>query len=342
MVIFDVIFAESKKSILCSGVLLLAAAAPAISQAAGLLDPYASANRNPFVQIYGLSTAHSAELIAAGAFSTDLQLEVSNSFTEHSKAMEQIFIDGESQRVNLQFRMGVLDGVELGLDIPYLQHDGGSLDGFIDGWHKFFGLPDGGRPAYPRDQLRFYYERNGQVLVDLTQSQSGIGDVSVSAGYQLSNAATRQWALRSQLKLPTGDADKLLGSDSTDLAVALHVSDQSLLADYGVVLHGGAGVLWMDKTRLLNDLREDWVLFGSTTLAWQASDNVSLKLQLDAHSAFYDSALRELGSDSAQLIMGGAVRLSDRWVVDLAVSEDIAVSTAPDVVFLIGIKGGEF
>ena len=63
-----------------------------------------------------------------------------------------------------------------------------------------------------------------------------------------------------------------------------------------------------------------------------------MKLQLDAHSAFYDSGLTELGSDAAQLIIGGALRLSDTWVLDLAVSEDIAVDTAPDVVFHIGIK----
>jgi len=311
-------------------------------QAADLLEPYAIANRNPFVQIYGLPTSRSAELAAAGTFSTALQLEFSNNFTVSDKETESIFIDGETHRMNFQLRVGVSDKWELGLDVPYLSHDGGSLDGFIDSWHDFFGLPDGGRSGYPEDQLRFSYERNGQMMVDLNQAKDGLGDVSLNAMYQLPSTATRHWALRSQLKLPTGDAEDLLGSDSTDVALALHVSDRSWFEKTGIVLHGSVGLLWMDEAAVLDNIRKDWVVYGSTTLAWQACERVSLKLQLDAHTAFYDSGLKELGSASAQLALGGAIKLSESWVVDLAVTEDIVTETAPDVVFLIGIKGGNF
>lgn len=311
-------------------------------QAADLLDPYAISNRNPFVQIYGLPTSRSAELAAARTFGTALQLEFSNSFTVSSEETESIFIDGETHRMNFQLRVGVTDKLELGFDAPYLSHDGGNLDGLIDNWHDFFGLPDGGRSSYPEDQLRFSYENDRQTIVDLNQAKDGLGDVSINAMYQLPSAATRHWALRSQVKLPTGDADKLLGSDSTDVAMALHVSDRSWFEKTGIVLHGSAGLLWMSEGAVLDIMRKDWVVYGSTTLAWQASERVSLKLQLDAHTAFYDSGLTELGQASAQLTLGGAIKLSERWALDLAVSEDILVDTAPDVVFLIGIKGGNF
>jgi hypothetical protein len=58
-----------------------------------------------------------------------------------------------------------------------------------------------------------------------------------------------------------------------------------------------------------------------------------LKLQLDGHTAFYDSDLRQLGDFSTQLVMGGTLGLPWDLLLDLAVSEDSTVTTAPDVVF---------
>ena len=307
-----------------------------------LADPYASSNRNPFVQVYGLPAAQSARLTPEDQFSTGLQLDISNNFTLDSQGAESIVIDGETHRANVQFRYGVASGLELGLDIPYLSHDSGGLDSFIEGWHDFTGLPGGEREQYPRNQLQFSYQKNGQILSEVSRSQSGVGDVSLSLGYSLASSPDRQWALRAAMKLPTGDAQTLLGSESTDISLGLNVSDQGLLQNYHITLHGSAGVLWMDDGKVLNEQRQDWVVYGSSTLSWLATESLSLKIQLDAHSAFYDSVLTELGSNSAQLILGGAIRLSEKWVLDLAVSEDIAVNTAPDVVFHIGIKAGAF
>ncbi|MCP3908263.1 MAG: DUF3187 family protein [Oceanicoccus sp.] len=320
---------------------LLAAAANSV-QADVIDDPYVMTNRSPFVQIYGLPAAQSAKLATAGTSRTGLQLDISNNFTEDNKSSEAIFIDGETHRANIQFRYGLNDAIELGIDLPYLSHDSGSLDSLIEDWHDLFGFPDAGRPEFPRDQLQFTYVRDGQVLSRVASSNDGIGDVSLSMGYQLSQTETRQWALRTAVKLPTGDADDLHGSESTDVSLGLNVSDQGLLQKYNIILHASAGAMWMGGGEVVEELQEDFVLYGSSTLSWQVTSSVSLKIQLDAHTAFYDSALTELGNDSAQLILGGAVRLGERWVLDLAVSEDIAVDTAPDMVLHIGIKAIEF
>lgn len=307
-------------------------------QSAALHAPIATSNRNPFVQLYGLPAAQSAQLVGQGQRSAALQLDVANSFSQHSKGNEAIVIDGETLRANLQLRFGLAESLELGVDIPYLSHDGGSLDSFIDEWHSLWGLPDGDRPDYPRDQLQFAYQRQGSAPVALTRSEQGLGDVSISLAHQWRSEPTRQWALRTAIKLPTGDADAFLGSESTDISLGVHVSDQSLAERYGVRWHGSMGLLWLDEGELLTAQREDWVVYGSATLSWQWTKAVSLKVQLDGHSAFYDSALTELGSDAAQLSLGGTVRLNQRWLLDLAVVEDIAVDTSPDVVFHLAIK----
>jgi len=307
-----------------------------------LIDPFVTTNQNPFVQVYGLPAAQSAGLTPIGKFRAGLQLDVSSNFTLGNKLDEVISVDGETHRAKLQIRYGLTDYIEMGIDVPYLGHKRGSLDGFIERWHDFWGLPTGNRPNYPRDQLDYSYRKNGQLLAAVTEPRSGIGDVSLSLGYQLATNEKRQWALRTLVKLPTGDAEQLLGSGSTDIAASINFTDQSLMQKYKLTWHGSAGLLWMGNGEVLDPQREDWVAYGSLTLGWLATQNVSLKLQLDAHTAFYGSALTELGEESAQLVFGGAVRLGKHWMLDLAVSEDIVVGAASDVVFHIGIKGGEW
>jgi hypothetical protein len=301
-------------------------------------SPVAVSNRNPFVAVYGLPVAQSARLLGASQLNTALQVNVANSFSRDQSGNEAIFIDGETLHTNLQLRYGLSDRLELGLDLPYISHDGGSLDSFIDSWHEAWGLPDGDRPSYAEDQLTYDYQGQGNAVFSMSRAEQGVGDASLTLAYQLSNTPQRQWALRGALKLPTGDADVLLGSKSTDVSMSLHVSDQSFGDEYRIGLHASAGLLWMDEGEVLNQLREDWVAFGSATLSWQFTPAVNLKLQLDAHSAFYDSSLTELGRDAVQLTLGGTVNISNNWSIDLAVVEDIAVDTSPDVVFHIAVK----
>lgn len=322
----------------CLAVYLLPLMAASNLQAAPADAPFNHTNRSPLVGIYGLPSAQTAQLTTAGQLTGVLQIDVANNFTEHQKNNEAIMIDGETHRATLQFRYGLNQHIELGIDLPYISHEGGRVDGFIDGWHEFWGLPDGDRSKFSRNQLNYRYENHGQVLTQLKRSADGLSDISLSLAYQLSSQPQRQWALRSSVKLPTGDADFLLGSESTDIALGLMVSDQVLLQAYNIGLHASAGVMWMDDGKVLDELRKDWVAYGSTTLSWAASPTLNIKIQLDAHSAFYDSHLAELGSNSAQLILGGTLVLSKKWSLDLALGEDIAVDTAPDVVFIVAIK----
>lgn len=330
---------KSPLTVLCS---LLGLVLSQAAQADSLNAPFATSNQNPFVQVYGLPATQSAELTAAGKFGADFLFDVSNNFAIGARHDEDVMIDGETYRANLRMRYGLTNKFELGVDIPFVSHNGGGLDSLIESWHDFWGLPDGGRPDYPRDQLDYSYRNNGQSLAAVTESQSGIGDVSLGLGYKLAANEKRQWALRTAVKLPTGDAGKLLGSESTDVAAGVYLTDYSLAQKYAVTWHASGGLLWLGSGQVLDDLRQDWVAYGSLNFSWQATPNFSLKLQFDMHSAFYDSVLKELGKNSAQLVFGGTVRLGKNWVLDLAVGEDIVVDTASDVVFHIALKGGEW
>ena len=94
----------------------------------------------------------------------------------------------------------------------------------------------------------------------------------------------------------------------------------------------------MDEGEVANDVRQDWVSYGSASLSWMANRIVSLKAQLDFHTAFYDSAREEIGDFSAQLVFGGSIRVSKNIVLDISMSEDIVTSASPDVVFQLGLR----
>lgn len=307
-------------------------------QAHELHHPFVTSNQNPFVQIRGLPAPESAELLLPQQQKMSMQLEVANHFTVNEVGAEAIILDGETRQANLRWRVGLAHSLQVGLDIPYISHQSGGLDPFIEDWHAFFGLADGGRADYPQNQLMVEVRNDEQTSAALTDSGAGFGDVSMHAAYQLANDESRAWAVKADMTLPTGNAEELRGGETTDIALALAMTDRTLWARRRMMWHVSGGVLWLAADGVLAEQKKDWAVFGSTTLSWQPWSTLSLKLQLDGHTALYDSALTELGTTAMQLVMGGAVGLGKKWSVDVAVSEDIMIDTAPDVVFHLGLN----
>ena len=61
---------------------------------------------------------------------------------------------------------------------------------------------------------------------------------------------------------------------------------------------------------------------------------------MDFHSPFFaDTGLAPLDDWAVALVCGATVRLPAGFALDVAVAEDVAVNTAPDVVFHVGLKG---
>jgi hypothetical protein len=103
-------------------------------------------------------------------------------------------------------------------------------------------------------------------------------------------------------------------------------------------IFGGGGILGMTKGNVLPDQQQNVVAFGSLGAGWHPLAWLTLKVQFDGHTAFYkDSDLVELSAGSVQIVMGGTLHFSDRTALDIGVSEDLVVKTAPDVVFHLAL-----
>lgn len=319
------------------GLLLAGLQSPASMARSPLDEPFDLSNRQPLVQIFNVPGARGGDVLGPDQTRWRLACDVANNFTLRQRADESIVLDGETQRVELSAGAGLGHGWEVGFALPWIRHDGGGLDGFIEHWHSFWGLPDGDRADYPRNRLQYRYTRDGRAVLDFRDGGSGIGDLQFNAAYSLVDDTRSKVALAATLALPTGDIDKLTGADSTHLSLALAASRSGL---FGTALSatGNIGAMWLDGGGLPGARQKDHVWFGSAAISWAVADDWRLKAQLDAHTAFYDSALRELGADSVQLLLGGSVRVSRHWLLDIAVAEDLAVDTAPDVVLQMALR----
>lgn len=305
--------------------------------------PFDSVNQSPVVSIYGLPGSGNHLLLSAGSTEMGINTALASNFVTSDKQGEQIILDGETTRVTITVRHALLHGLELGIKVPYVTHDGGFLDSFISNYDSAIGFANSGREEAPSNRLLYKYSKNGidRLLVD--SSGSGIGDIQMTVGIQLyeDRALSKGLSLNLGVKLPTGDSDELMGSGNTDISLGLSGG-----TDIGEVAgrwlaYGSAGVLYISGTDILEDQKKSWVSFGSIGLGWSPSllPRLVFKVQADAHTAFYsDSALEELADASVQLDLGGTVSLWEGSNLDIGVGEDLAVDTSPDVVFYLKLR----
>lgn len=323
--------------------LLLLLAPQALCAADMEITPFRTFNQQPTLQVFGLPLDSSAAITPAGRLKVALVEEIANAYRMSSKAGEQLLFDGESYRTTLAISYGFGDRFEAGVNIPYVIYGGGFLDGFITGFHDTFGMPQGERDNAPKGRVNYSYHRNGLEKLRMNRSGSGIGDISLTGAMQLyaaDDAASRQHlALRADLKLPTGEVGSLRGSGSTDLAVSLcgSITDATEWGTLGVF--GSVGGLAMTDGRVIADQQNNFAGFGTVGIGWGPASWISFKVQLNATTPLYShSSLTELSQASMLLVSGGALLLPGNYQLDLAVGEDVAVGTAPDVAFHVGLS----
>jgi len=329
-------------SILCGlgfwvGIFLAPPALPALE-----ITPFHTQNQSPLVQIYGLPALGDGKVLpfhkAEGKFLVDL----ANHYIDDSNPQESILLDGESTRLTLEGRFGFWRDLECGLEIPFVVQSGGFLDGFIQTYHSTFGFPQGGRDLAPNNRLLYQYQSHGRELLKIDSSSAGLGDLRLTGAWQAYRKETppnRAVSLRASLKLPTGDAEQLHGSGSTDLAIWVSARQDHKVSIGPISLFGGAGIMGLTEGNVLPEQQRHWIGFGGIGAGWNPIHWLALKIQIDTHTPFYqDSELRELNAIAAQLLLGGTLAFSEWTSLDLGVGEDIIVKTFPDVTFHLALR----
>jgi Protein of unknown function (DUF3187) len=287
-------------------------------------------DQNPLLRGFYLPLPVVARSTDGAALSATLL--ISNTLNVESNSHESLLVDGESAVFDFTYENALSQQWRYRFTLPIVHDSGGVLDSVIDAWHQAFGLSRGNRPYYPKKQIDYSY--SGDSSIDLHHPQTSLGDIAADLGWYAVDDARRTLSLWAGLKAPTGTIADLTSDGAWDGAVWLHAAARwpmwRLAAEFGVAQPFGdelfAGMAHRSSV---------FVRFAATRAVGAAW---SLRAQLDGQTGHVaGSDLRFLGP-SLQLTLGAARRLRGRWHLEMGFSEDVAVNTAPDITFFLGIR----
>ncbi len=288
--------------------------------------PLRTSNLDPFHLAYGLPPRHGTCIIAPGMSEVTVSLDMASHMTGARSRAEQLLVDGETHRQTIALRSGLGNGWEGIVEVSAVSHTRGTFDGFIEDWHDFFGLPQGGRDATPHGQLALVHTKDGVTHVDVRRPITAPGDIMLGLGRKPAWNPLRNdgLALRGGLRLPTGDPDELTGSGRLSASIWAETSGrlpgqrgQPRTWLYGASLGVQTG------TPPLSGLGGRVVAFGHLGVTWRPLDRLSLTAQLNVNSTPYGrSALAPLSGPAVMLGVGGAYRISPSTTLEISVSED--------------------
>lgn len=300
-------------------------------------EPFITRNQNPLLALYGLPSPLPARLPAPGSGRMGGVVNWSNAANVDTAGAATFTLDSEVVEVRVHVERTFWPGVALRAELPWRHLSGGSLDGFIENWHDFFGLPNGQRDRLPRDQLLIEYRVADDTRLLVNESTSGIGDIPLSVGYQLHASDMRSMAAWLTVKAPAGDASDLTGSGAADVALSLAL--QSQFAERWQ-LFGQLNAAWLGEGDLLPELQEDAVFSALAGATWNAWQGLDLTVQLEGNSRVFDGGGTDLSGDAIVLTFGGSYRTQGGWQFDVGISEDIDVGASPDIAFNLGARRG--
>lgn len=256
----------------------------------------------------------------------DYSLYITNTLQQEGKGDETLLIDVENYRyeLGLRYRRGQWLAR---LDIPWVHNSTGQLDSAIENWHDFFGLPQGKRDEFPRDQIKLNYQRDGVNLLDLDSSAGGIGDIALAIGYQ----PEAGWTWFAGAELATGSKDDLSGNGATDLALW---ATRQFRLDQDTGGFALLGLAFPGDSNYLEGLVVERIWAAQLGFDYRFNPSVIATLQLDLHTRSIEHSDLTAFGESLQVQLGlGFPRLFAEHRLDLFFSEDILVGSAPDISF---------
>lgn len=294
--------------------------------------PFETRDQNLFNLIHGQALPTNARLNAKEQSRWSSSLIITNTINIENSNRESIYLDYETYRFNLSYQYGLNENWNLKLDVPLIHQSGGAFDSAIDKWHDFFSLPRGQRPTVEHDQYDIKYDYQSRSLIDLNETSTTLGDIQLAAARSIIEDNNTTMSLWTSIKLPTGDKNKLTSNGATDISAWLAMNQQ-LSSDWLLNLNAGAVVL---GNNTYQDIPlSDYALYGHIMLGWLMTDSINLKVQLQGHSSYYDKSQLDILSDTYLFTFGTSIKINNCQQLDVAVSEDIKVSSSPDISLLI-------
>lgn len=265
-------------------------------------------------------------LSADEGWRVDHSFYITNTMQQKTLGNESLIIDVENYRYELSLGYRQRDWV-VQVRLPFTANQGGELDGLIEDWHEAFGLPEGKRKMFPRDQVNIEYVRDGVIEYSQTESSSGVGDFSIAIGHHPAN----EIGYFIGVELPTGSESDFSGNEAFDIALWL-IGDKPI--NETISLYGLFGISFPGDDGALEGLIVDEIWVAQLGMDYWFTDSIIGFAQLDLHSKSISGSELKAFGESLQIQLGlGFEGLFDNHRLELFFSEDILVRSAPDITF---------
>jgi hypothetical protein len=270
--------------------------------------PIAIRNQFPPGLFFLYPTPEAARVLEPGRFEFETNASYSSVFNREVQGPSVLFMDFEVLRWTLKGRWGVWDRVDADVEVPFLYFSGGFLDGFINDFHKFFGLPQGDRNLVANNEFHYEVSENGKSLYHIPKAGTlAISDMVLNTRYRV-HSEEEVWpgmVFKASVKFPTGSSSGGFGSGHLDYGGSLlaekNWSRFSVYGNAGVVIPGPLS--GADSAILKPQPFGVFVVAGE----YRFTDWFSLILQLDQNTKPYArSPLPLLLQPATEL--GGGVR----------------------------------
>ncbi len=228
-------------------------------------------------------------------------------------------VDGETVTTVPYLRYGVLEGLEVGLDVPIHWRGGGAMDGFIQDFHDAFGVSQNGREKLPDDDFNVFVNDREGNFYSLDDEGWGLGNVGASAKLTLAQGDEHMPALAIQalVTAPTGDQGRGFSQGGWDGGVLASVSKGFCGKLY---LYGNAGL-----TAYSNDSQGPLELASTRGFFMMAAEyrftpSCSLVFQTSVTSPYFDE--EHLSEWTWIAGLGPKFQLGERCKVEVGLLEN--------------------
>lgn len=186
--------------------------------------PLGVRSQNPLYLQFIADPMSKAKTIGKNNWAFDLETSYSNVFEDQGDPTRSYeLLDMEIWRTALNFKYGITEKTETGIEVPFLSFTSGFLDAFIQNYHNAFGLRNGGREVVDNGDFTYSIVQGGNEIYRVNQEGFGLSDVTLWHKWNFFNETKTipAFAAKTLLKLPTGKPSQGTGSGSPDFGISL-------------------------------------------------------------------------------------------------------------------------
>ncbi len=208
-----------------------------------LRSPLTLDNQFPLALFHETSEPLAASLLGKGQTRGDLKLVISNTYASNGKHFKN---DTEAASVEMGVDYGLLESFEVGAGIAVINEDGGTFDHLIDQWHRFFGMPRGGRNKSPEDEIRLSAIRDDGRIIRIDDGEFGLSNLRLKSKVALMTQdadSSLNFSLAGYITAPTATSRRF-GTPAPDLGLQLLAGHDG--ESYS--LHSGVGATLFTDT----------------------------------------------------------------------------------------------